>query len=274
MPDSGHRRGRAAAALSRCARAPLPDDADPARIAFTDYVSHPARHPLSAASGLCPCRWPHAYHALSRETRRYQRAEAISAARHRELTAEDYVYAIKRLAHPRLHSPIFGLMEEYIVGLGDFASRLRRKRTSRGSTCAPMLEGVGGIDRHRYRIRVKGKYPQFLYWLAMPFFAPMPWEADSFTVSPGMAEKNLTLDWYPVGTGPYMLTENNPNARMVLERNPNFRRETYPCEGRGRRQGRRPAEGLRPGAAFHRQSGVHPREGADSLLEQVPPGLL
>ncbi len=28
----------------------------------------------------------------------------------RELTAEDYVYQIKRLAHPRLHSPIFGLM--------------------------------------------------------------------------------------------------------------------------------------------------------------------
>ena len=39
----------------------------------------------------------------------------------RELTAEDYVYGIKRLAHPRLHSPILGLMQEYIVGLGDFA---------------------------------------------------------------------------------------------------------------------------------------------------------
>jgi ABC-type transport system substrate-binding protein len=46
-----------------------------------------------------------------------------------------------------------------------------------------------------------------------------------------MAEKNLTLDWYPIGTGPYMLTENNPNSRMVLERNPNFRNEAYPCEG-------------------------------------------
>jgi ABC-type transport system substrate-binding protein len=28
-----------------------------------------------------------------------------------------------------------------------------------------------------------------------------------------------------------MLTENNPNARMVLEKNPNFRGETYPCDG-------------------------------------------
>jgi ABC-type transport system substrate-binding protein len=46
-----------------------------------------------------------------------------------------------------------------------------------------------------------------------------------------MAKKNLTLDWYPVGTGPYMLTENNPNRMMVLERNPNYHGETYPTEG-------------------------------------------
>ncbi|MFQ5780244.1 MAG: ABC transporter substrate-binding protein, partial [Nitrospiria bacterium] len=48
---------------------------------------------------------------------------------------------------------------------------------------------------------------------------------------PGLAEKNITLDWYPVGTGPYMLTINNPNRRMVLARNPNFHSETYPKEG-------------------------------------------
>jgi ABC-type transport system substrate-binding protein len=65
----------------------------------------------------------------------------------------------------------------------------------------------------------------------MPFFSPMPWEADRFHSQPGMAEKNLTLDWYPIGTGPYMLTENDPNARMVLERNPNFHGQAYPCEG-------------------------------------------
>jgi oligopeptide transport system substrate-binding protein len=81
------------------------------------------------------------------------------------------------------------------------------------------------VDRHTYRIRLKGKYPQFLYWLAMPFFAPVPWEADLFHAQPGHGERNLTLDWYPIGTGPYMLSENDPNARMVLARNPNFREE-------------------------------------------------
>ncbi len=43
----------------------------------------------------------------------------------RELTAEDYVFQIKRLAHPRLHSPIFGLMSDYIVGLKEYSILLQ-----------------------------------------------------------------------------------------------------------------------------------------------------
>jgi peptide/nickel transport system substrate-binding protein len=152
----------------------------------------------------------------------------------RELTADDYIYEIKRLASPRLNSPIFGLMAQYIVGLPELAERLRKFDTRKGDWLdlrKHRLEGVEKVDEHTYRIRIKGRYPQFAYWLAMPFFAPLPWEAEKFFHQAGMAEKNFTLDWWPVGTGPYMLTENNPNARMVLERNPNFRGEPYPARG-------------------------------------------
>ncbi|MFA7291705.1 MAG: ABC transporter substrate-binding protein [Rhodocyclaceae bacterium] len=154
----------------------------------------------------------------------------------RELRADDYIYEIKRLAHPRLHSPIFGMMAEHIVGLKELGASLQAaaKTLPRDGWLdldAYPLAGVSKVDDTTYRVRLKGKYPQFLYWLAMPFFAPVPREVDRFYSQPGMAEKNLTLDWYPVGTGPYMLVENNPNSRMVLVRNPNFRGETYPCEG-------------------------------------------
>ncbi len=151
----------------------------------------------------------------------------------RELLADDYIYQIKRLAHPHLHSPIFGLMAEYIVGLKEYAERLR-KAAKPGEWLdlrEHRLEGVERVNSHTYRVTLKGSYPQFVYWLAMPFFAPMPWEADRFFSQEGMAAKNFTLDWWPVGTGPYMLAHNNPNARMVLERNPNFRGELYPSEG-------------------------------------------
>jgi len=151
----------------------------------------------------------------------------------RELVADDYIYQMKRLAHPRLHSPIFGLMAEHIVGMAEFAKQLKSADAKRGWLDLRQfpLKGVERVDPYTLRVTLNGTYPQFVYWLAMPFFAPVPWEADEFFAQAGMEEKNFTLDWWPIGTGAYMLTENNPNARMVLERNPNFHGEVYPAEG-------------------------------------------
>lgn len=154
----------------------------------------------------------------------------------REMVADDYIYQLKRLAHPHLHSPILELMSGYIPGL----KKLHEQLQAAADTLPPgawldldkfPLEGVEKVDRYTYRIRVEGAYPQLLYWMSMPFFAAVPREVDHFFSQPGMAEKNLTLDWWPMGTGPYMLVENDPNARMVLARNPNYRGESYPCEG-------------------------------------------
>ncbi len=158
----------------------------------------------------------------------------------RELSAEDFVYQIKRLAHPALHSPIGGLMAEHVDGMKEFAAELlaarKKLQAEQGAEAELDLRdfdfvGARVIDRYTYEIRIKGKYPQFIYWMAMPFFAPMPWEAVAFYQQPGMTENNITLDWYPVGSGPYMLTENNPNLRMTLQRNPNFHGESYPQQG-------------------------------------------
>jgi hypothetical protein len=43
----------------------------------------------------------------------------------RELVADDYIYQIKRLAHPRLHSPIFSMMSERIIGLPELGGAAR-----------------------------------------------------------------------------------------------------------------------------------------------------
>ena len=147
----------------------------------------------------------------------------------RELTAEDYVYQIKRLASPTVSSPIFGVMSEYIVGLAQYEKTLQnayQKNHFLDLRQFP-LEGAKVINKYEYQIKIVGVYPQFIYWLAMPFFSPMPYEADLFYSQPQLKEKNITLDWYPVGTGPYLLSENNPNEQMVLSKNPNFHGETY-----------------------------------------------
>ena len=43
----------------------------------------------------------------------------------RELRAEDYAYAIKRLATPRIKSPSFGFLSEKIVGLGEYGKQIK-----------------------------------------------------------------------------------------------------------------------------------------------------
>ncbi len=217
----------------------LRDDADAKRVAYSEYVVRIRPgiryqpHPAFATDDAGNPR----YRNLKRAD--LDGIHAIGDFRHagtRELVAADYVHQIKRLAHPRLHSPILALMGDYIVGLKGLAESLAtaEKALAKGERLDLTrfeLEGARVLDRHTYAIRVKGKYPQFVYWLAMPFFSPVPPEAEQFYHQPGMAEKNITLDWYPVGTGPYMLTVNNPNRQMVLERNPNFSGERYPSEG-------------------------------------------
>jgi oligopeptide transport system substrate-binding protein len=210
----------------------LNPDADVKAIAFTDYIidikpgiryqAHPAL--AKAANG------EYEYHHLSKgQIADLNTLNDFGNKGSRELIAEDYVYQIKRLAHPKTQSPIAEMMKNYIVGFGEFAEKVKLLPKS-AIKDVPMAE-VTAISPYQYRIRINGKYPQFMYWLAMTFFAPMPWEADVFYDQDGLADKNITLDWYPIGTGAYLLSENNPNRRMILEKNPNFHLETYPAEG-------------------------------------------
>ncbi|HVN35322.1 MAG TPA: ABC transporter substrate-binding protein [Casimicrobiaceae bacterium] len=185
------------------------------------------------------------YHDMKREdvADKYKITD-FKATGTRELVADDYVYAIRRLATPRVKSPAFSPMSDYVVGLKEYGEKIveidkaLRRDLAPTDRDLPMLDfrkypfaGAEALDPHTLRIRVIGKYPQFKYWLAMTFFAPIPWEAEKFYAQPGMAEKNLTLNYWPVGTGPYMLTVYEENRRHVLERNPNFHGETYPCDG-------------------------------------------
>ncbi len=153
----------------------------------------------------------------------------------RVVTAADYAYQIKRLVHPQLHTPIAGVMSEYIVGLKEYAATLQAAAKAHPEGFIDLdqypLPGVEVVDATTYRITIHGKYPQFAYWLAMPFFSPMPQEAERFYALPGMRERNFSLDWWPVGCGPYYLSENDPNRRMVMARNPYYDSERYPDEG-------------------------------------------
>jgi ABC-type transport system substrate-binding protein len=162
----------------------------------------------------------------------------------RELVAEDFVYALKRHATTRITTPIYSTFAQYVVGLADYGKLIKaedaklRQGQDPSSLDKPFLDfrrwplaGATAPEKHLLRIRIKGKYPQWSYWMQMTFMAPVPWEADAFYAQPGMATVGLSLDRWPVGTGPYMLTEWVQDRRHVMVRNPNYRGEPYPCEG-------------------------------------------
>lgn len=222
----------------------LSKTADPKKIAYTTYdiyikpgiyyQPHPAFAKNKNGQFL--------YHHLSREQiSDIKDIRDFKQSGTRELTAADYVYEIKRLASPKLSSPILGVMSKHIMGLHDYAKELDKvyKTIVTKDNPRPYLDlrkydfkGAKVISRYHYRITIKGVYRQFDYWLAMTFFAPIPWEADVFYSQPGMYQSNnINFNWYPVGTGPYYLAENNPNKQMVLKRNPNFHGETFPTDG-------------------------------------------
>ncbi|MBI5937241.1 MAG: ABC transporter substrate-binding protein [Betaproteobacteria bacterium] len=217
----------------------LPEAAPISAIAYTVYeirIRPDIRYQPHPCFAQRPDGSPRYVPLAPTELARIERFADFQETGSRELIAADYVYQIKRLANPRLSSPIFGLMAEYIVGLKDYGATLAK--AAKGLPREAYLDldryplaGAEVVDRYTYRVKIKGKYPQFAYWLAMPFFAPVPAEAERFYSQPGMAERNFSLDWQPVGTGPFYLAENDPNRVMRLKRNPHFHEEFYPAEG-------------------------------------------
>jgi len=162
----------------------------------------------------------------------------------RELVAEDFVYAIKRHATTRITTPIFGVFSEYVIGLKEYGELIKaedaklRQGLDPASADKPFLDfrrwplaGATAPEKHLLRIRLKGKYPQWKYWMQMTFLSPVPWEADAFYAQPGMGELGVSMDTWPIGTGPYMVTEYRKDRRIVMKRNPNYRGEPYPCDG-------------------------------------------
>jgi ABC-type transport system substrate-binding protein len=186
----------------------------------------------------------HLYHAMKPGEIGNRRSPLDFEQDTRELVAEDYVYALKRHATTRITTPIYGIFSEYVLGLQEYGELIKAEDAKLRQGLDPTvldkpfldfrqwpLAGATAPEKDLLRIRIKGKYPQWNYWMAMTFLAPVPWEADAFYAQPGMATAGLSLDAWPVGTGPYMMSEFVQDRRHVMVKNPNYRGEPYPCEG-------------------------------------------
>ena len=208
---------------------------DDESLAFTRYtmrVRADERYQPHPAFALDEAGQPRYVFASADEGQRYQQIPDFPETGSRPVRANDFVYAVKRLADPQIASPMLGFMSHYIVGMKEFSEEVGKiPRPGWLNLDDYTMSGLAVLDERTFTITIKGRYPQFVYWLTMHFFSPVAPEVDRFYHNPGFARRNLTLDWWPVGAGPFMMVKNDPNSEIVLERNPNFRPEFYPDEG-------------------------------------------
>ena len=130
----------------------------------------------------------------------------------RELIAQDYVYAIKRLMDPANRSPSANFVEGKIVGLDALAAKA--KKSGRFDYDA-QVPGLLALDRYTLRIRLNKADANFPYVLAYGGLAAVAREViETYGALSGQ---------HPVGTGPYVLKQYVPRSKIVLEANPNFR---------------------------------------------------
>jgi ABC-type transport system substrate-binding protein len=138
----------------------------------------------------------------------------------REMTADDVIYSWKRLADPKNTSPNWWTLENKIVGLDEWHNDAVK---SGNSDYSKPIEGLKALDRYTLQVTLTQPSFLFLYMVAMPSSSVVPHEA--------VEHYGKEFINHAVGTGPYRLTEFNPNSKAIWDRNPTYRKELYPSEG-------------------------------------------
>lgn len=151
--------------------------------------------------------------------------------RPRELTAHDYVYALKRHFDPRWRSPsLYALENLGILGLSELRARVLKD--GRPFPYDEPVTGLQALDRHTLEIRVAQPQPRLPYLLAAP--------STTGAVAREVVERHGDdIMAHPVGTGAFRLAQWRRSSLIVLERNPSYREERYdtepaPGDARGR----------------------------------------
>jgi ABC-type transport system substrate-binding protein len=143
--------------------------------------------------------------------------EDVFKGQKRELTAQDYVYSVKRIFDPRKRSPNLYLLEGNIAGMDEVLAKARKE--NKFDYDAP-VEGLRALDRYTWQIRLKQPDYNFIYYLAYCNITC----ALAREVTEHYGDKTGE---HPIGTGPYMLTFWKRSSKMVLDANPTYREEYF-----------------------------------------------
>jgi oligopeptide transport system substrate-binding protein len=137
----------------------------------------------------------------------------------RELTAHDFVMQFKRLAMTELKSPGRSLFASIIEGFDQYDKAIQGQWQNLPQQ---VLSGVQAPDDYTLLIHLTRPEPNIIYYLALNFVVPVPWELIEYYQN--------NLDQTMVGTGPYVYQGFNGNY-FELHKFRHYREEYYPSAG-------------------------------------------
>lgn len=163
----------------------------------------------------------------------------------RELTASDFVFAFKRVADYHINTGLaWAFLAKRIDGLDAYREKTRGYRVGDFSRYDLPVKGLEAPSPDTLVIHLTGPFPQFIYVLAMNTYAPVAREAVDYwlanrddgnggrvPIPEHERDPEFTEQPQVVGTGAFMLKEWKRKWKITLEKNPDFRFETYPSEG-------------------------------------------
>jgi ABC-type transport system substrate-binding protein len=136
-----------------------------------------------------------------------------SGGKGREVVAEDFSYMIHRVSAPKFVSPVFSAFEKKLVGVDDYHAGK-----------VPTISGIKVLDSHAFQLTLLTPSPRFIYNFINAHTAPLPKEC--------VEKLGDELARTELGTGPFLLKEYNAASKVVAVRNPEYRKMTYPGEGK------------------------------------------
>ena len=180
-----------------------------------DYLARPVRLVPLTASAMPHISRDGKTYTITLKKGIYFADDPAFGGKKRELTADDYIYSLKRLRDPRVRSAWSWLVEGKIAGLDDVAAKAAK--TGRFDyACA--VAGLERVDRYTFRIHLTRPDYNLTHILAhFPTGAVAREVVEKYSGGSGQIMAN------PVGTGPYRLAQWQRGSKIVLDANPDYR---------------------------------------------------
>ena len=148
---------------------------------------------------------------------RFPDHEGLSGGR---ITARDVKFSLLRLADGRNHSPQYWMVRDKILGIDEFNRRSLKMPEGDLSIYDMDIPGIVIHDDLNFTLKLAKPDPRFLYLLAIP---------NTGIVSRKAVERfGRDFARHPVGSGPFVLESWVGNHKLVLRRNPEYRKEFFP----------------------------------------------